>query len=69
MESLDNKSGATVKDDNHGVEPQIEQNGLHLARRGGDMVDSDIDSSEIQGFDTDRMRARTLLSELTLSGG
>lgn len=56
------KSRAFEEDSHHGVEPQVEQNGLHLARRGGDMVDSDIDSSDIQGFDTDRMRARTLLT-------
>ena len=62
MESFDNKSGAVVDDNAHGVEPQVAQNGLHLARRGGDMVDSDVDSADIQGFDTDRMRARTLLT-------
>jgi hypothetical protein len=60
-ESFGNKSGAVVEDNTHGVEPQIEQNGLHVARRG-DLVDSDIDSSDIQGFDTNRMRARTLLT-------
>ena len=62
MDSTDNKSGAVVSDNDHPVEPQVEQNGLHLARRGGDMVDTKIDSSDIQGFDTDRMRARTLLT-------
>jgi hypothetical protein len=36
--------------------------GLHYARRGGDVVGSDVDSEDIQGFDADRMRARTLLT-------
>ncbi|KXT07196.1 hypothetical protein AC578_2470 [Pseudocercospora eumusae] len=35
---------------------------LHFARRGDDAGGSDYDESEIQGFDAERMRARTLLS-------
>ena len=61
MEASD-KSGVVVDSGTAKVEAQVEQNGLHLARRGAGMVDSDIDSAEIAGFDTDRMRARTLLT-------
>ena len=35
---------------------------LHLARRGDDAGSSEYEESEIQGFDAERMRARTLLS-------
>lgn len=33
---------------------------VHYARRGGDIVDSDVDSTDIQGYDAERMRTRTL---------
>jgi hypothetical protein len=35
---------------------------IHLARRGVDISDGNIDPSEIPGFDAERMRARTLLT-------
>ncbi|KXT17422.1 hypothetical protein AC579_5703 [Pseudocercospora musae] len=56
-----NKAGATVKD----PEMQASTNSgkrLHFARRGDGGGGSDYDESEIQGFDAERMRARTLLS-------
>lgn len=62
MDTIDNKSGAIVSSDVQPIEAKVEQNGLHLVRRGGDMLDSNIDACDIQGFDSDRMRARTLLT-------
>lgn len=46
----------------HSTETRIDDNGLHLARRGAAVVGSDIDDDSIQGFETDRMKARTLLT-------
>jgi hypothetical protein len=62
MESLYSKSGAVAENTFDHFEPQVEQNGLHLARRGVGAVDSDVDASDIQGFDADRMHGRTLLT-------
>ena len=62
MDSGYGKAGIIVADPLHPAEAQREENGLHLARRGGETVDSDVDSTEIAGFDADRMRARTLLT-------
>ena len=62
MDSVDSKSGAVVDTTSDHFEPQVEQDGLHLARRGVGAVDSDVDTSNIQGFDADRMRGRTLLT-------
>lgn len=44
------------------TETKVADNGLHLAERGGGVVGSDVDDNSIQGFDADRMKARTLLT-------
>ena len=62
MESSDSKSGVAIDNTSDHVEPRVEQNGLHFVRRGVGAVDSDVDPSEIQGFDVERMRGRTLLT-------
>ena len=62
MESVDSKNGVIMADALHPADAQRPEHGLHLARRGGDVVDSDVDSTDIAGFDAARMRARTLLT-------
>lgn len=62
MDLSDSKTSAIVQEPLQSTEIQHVQNGLHLARRGGDFVDSDVDSTEIPGFEADQMRARTLLT-------
>ena len=56
------KSGAFVSSPTQQEQHKIKDGDLHYARRGGDVVDSDVDSTDIHGFDADRMRARTLLT-------
>ena len=56
-----NKSG-TVSADSFSPSDDGGKHELHLVQRGGNVVESDIDETSIQGFDTDRMAARTLLT-------
>ena len=46
----------------HAPETKVDDKGLHLAQRGGQVAGSDIDEDSIQGFEADRMKARTLLT-------
>lgn len=61
MDTDASRASVIVADPVHTTHTQ-EKDALHLARRGGDVVDSDVDSNEIAGFDAERMRARTLLT-------
>lgn len=40
----------------------INTNEFHYARRGSTVLDKDINSDSIRGYDDERMRARTLLT-------
>jgi hypothetical protein len=56
------KNVAIADEPIHTADTKIDDNGLHLAQRGGRVVGSDIDENSIQGFEVDRMKARTLLT-------
>lgn len=56
------KSPLTVEEGLHSTEPKVDDHGLHLVQRGGELAESDIDDTSIQGFESDRMKARTLLT-------
>ena len=56
------KNAATATEPVHTMETKIGDNGLHLAQRGGQVAKSDIDEDSIDGFEADRMKARTLLT-------
>ncbi len=56
------KAGVVVSPPVSSFDALGKNNDLHYARRGGDVVDSDVDSTDIHGFDAERMRARTLLT-------
>lgn len=56
------KNPHTVEEGLHSTETQIDDHGLHLVQRGGELAESDIDDTSIQGFESDRMKARTLLT-------
>ena len=62
MDTETGKTGIIVANPLNSTDTSNPQGDLHLARRGGDVVDSDVDSTDIAGFDADRMRARTLLT-------
>jgi hypothetical protein len=62
MDAVDNKTGVVTSQPLSPTGPLGINEHLHYARRGGDAVDSDVDSTEIHGFDAERMRARTLLT-------
>lgn len=56
------KKVATATEPFSPTETRVADNGLHLAERGGGVVGSDVDDNSIRGFDSDRMKARTLLT-------
>ena len=41
---------------------KVDDTGLHVVQRGAHVSGSDIDEDSIEGFDADRMKARTLLT-------
>ena len=62
MDTNDGKTGVIIAESMQQTGNQDEHYGLPLARRGGGVVDSDVDSTDIPGFEADHMRARTLLT-------
>ena len=56
------KNGVIVADPLHKSEADGRTHGLHLAERGAAIAESDVDETSIQGFEAERMKARTLLT-------